>query len=273
MATITTTVQVIRGAVATAGAPSLDIAALVPLADPVGDGAALIARYSSTLNIIQKQTIAEQFLQLRAAGVLAKLDMLCVRGLNAADSLMNWVNPARPAINNGAAFTAKSGFATDGVASWINLNFASGGHFALSSACAGAYVPGTPTFANNAPLIAHGPSGSAQMRIYPQTSTLGQALARVNSSTSSVAQRVRADCGGFWHAERVAGNQTLYQDTTKLIDAAVAAALITPGLSIGQVGGVFGVIPAVSAWWWGEPLTDAQRAALKGAVETLNLVM
>ena len=271
---VTTTIEVIPGAAAVSGAPTVAISDLTRLASPVGDAATLLARYTGTLNVIQRNVIGMAYLQLRNAGVLAKLDALAIRGPNLTDSLMNWVNAARPAINNGATWAAGAGFATDGVSQWLNLNFASGGHFSLNSACAGAYVSGTPTFAANAPLLSHGPSGSSAFRVYPQTGTAGQALVRINSSaSSSTGNRVRADCGGFWHAQRASGNQALWQDSSKLIDATVAPNIITPGLAIGQVGGTFGAVSGVSAWWYGEPLTDAQRIALRAGIETILQVI
>ena len=270
---VMTTIEVTIGAAAVSGAPTVAIADLIRLASPVGDAATLLARYTGTLNVIQQNVIGMAYLQLRNAGVLAKLDALAIRGPNLTDSLMNWVNAARPAINNGATFTAGSGFATNGTSTWVNLNFASGGHYSLNSACAGCYIAGTPTFAASTPLMAHGPSGSTAFRLYPETGTPGQALVRVNSGTSSTGNRIRTDCGGFWHAQRDSGNQRLWQDNNKIIDAAVASTLVTPGLAIGQVGGIFGAVSGVSAWWYGEAMTDAQRIALKSSIETILQVI
>lgn len=257
-------------------------------AGPAGKPATLLGRMSAylagTMCDADQDMIALTFKPLYDGGVVGpsgRLDALLLRGLNSADSAINWAQgwdktildaAMTNGVNHGAAWVAKQGFSTDGVSSWFDANYVSGRKYALSDACIGAYVTGTPTFAANAALFGR-PSGSTIFRFYPQTSTALQCSMKLNSPTSLVALRTRSDCGGFWHGQRSGNTVSLYQDAALLGTLTEAATALPTGIQIGNDGGTLTAIPALSAIWFGASLTTTQMGLLRTAIEQLNRVM
>jgi len=103
-------------------APRRRAAAAAPAWDPAT--AALLARLTGSYTDADRAMIDSTIRGLKAAGVWDRLDTFQVfAAANPADALLNWKGAAFGGANNGAAWTAAGGFATNGTSNWVDSGF------------------------------------------------------------------------------------------------------------------------------------------------------
>lgn len=232
----------------------------------------LLDRLSGSYTDVQRSMMCWTWFQLLDAGLFDKLDMICIKGRNAADSLINWKFGRGGATNNGAAWSQSLGFTTNGSSSWINLNF-SPELFTIPDASIFAYVPDGVDLAADAMLMgrAVGGAGGQYVRLAPVSSVEGSASARINTSGSVIGPRPNpADHAGLWCANMYGGaNQSLTQrNVTVATDTRTAATPLQSSLAIGTDNGSLWGAVSVGAFGYGGNLQSADRQALSDILDT-----
>jgi len=216
----------------------------------------LLDRLTGAYTAFQIARLSQTYFDLQDSGILAKLDGLFIRGLTAADSLINWVAGKPNAVNQGAAFSAGAGggFTGDGTASWVDMAFAPT-TYTLANAGLLAFVqsavPGTDKH-----VIGGGSTTLANARL---AFTPTQVTARLNTTTATVAS-YSADRSGLWTVHR-AGWQSIRRNGDLIASSQVAAAALPNALSLFREGGTYGA-HTVSAFGYGGNLGEAEARRL-----------
>lgn len=267
MATYKFTVQ--PGVEAPAGAPALGLTNIRPVVEPAGRVKALLDRLSGNYTAFQEARIAQTFFDLSDAGILDRLDLLCIRGLNLADSLMNWAGE-REVTNHDATFTDGLGMVTDGSASYIDLNWEAG-NYQLGDASLFGFLPdGSPAGQF------FGRAGSGPMRAQINVSAGGANTAvRLNYQESTIAPHGDIRTGVLWSVAEASGANLLYRDSDLLVTGSPASSygLPTGGIAIGTDNFANWMATAVSAFGYGGALTAEQFGVLSGAIKSMHLVI
>lgn len=267
MATYKFSVQ--PGVDAPAGSPALTLTNIRPVVAPAGRVKALLDRMTGTYTAFQEARIAQTFYDLIDAGILDRLDMLCIRGVNLSDSLLNWAGE-REITNHGATFTAGLGMVTDGSASYIDINWAAG-NYQLGDASLFGFLPdGSPAGQF------FGRAGAGPMRAQINVSAGGANTAvRLNYQESTTAPHGDIRTGVLWSVAEASGDNLLYRDGELLVTGNPTSSygLPTGGIAIGTDNFGSWMATAVSAFGYGGALTAAQFGILAGAIKAMNRVI
>jgi hypothetical protein len=167
----------------------------------------LLAALTGIYDDTRKFNIDTLIRALKTAGVWSTYDVLCIAGLNSADSLINWKNPGtfNSSLVNSPSFTADRGFTGNGTSSYINTNFnpvTAGGNFSLNSAHLGLYcrTDSNPALARD--MGARTAFNSDESVLILQET--GNAFAGLNSN--GVDGGASGDSDGYWSSSRTASN-------------------------------------------------------------------
>lgn len=219
--------------------------------------------------------IMDAFLQLEAAGILAKLDSFGIIGGSQADSLLNWIAGNPDATNVEGMQFGPQGFKGDNVASggdgeaYINLGFGGqfGENFLQDSGHIAVYISqniGQVGSANPAIAQIGGPNYSA---ILPLT-TSGQVGIRVSQSSTFNFQTAHRGKAGFWAANRsgAAAIEAYFNGELIAQGGTASAGPNSPNFAVGAgPSSTFGA-GTYAAWSVGASLTPAEHAILANAV-------
>ena len=243
----------------------------IKIATPIfGSAKAFLDRLSGSYTDLQRSRIAETYYALKASGVLASGDQICIRLLTEADSLLNWAAVSGGAVKYGATFVPGVGFTFDGVDDYIGTVFTPV-KYAIGSASIFSFLPlGVGT---SATALLGRASGAVNRNLYPSLTSGTVATSRVNTETS-LSVSYSGSRIGLWCASEVAGQQQLHRDGTLLGESSPA---ISPTLNNGlnicrSATGAYGNW-AVSAWGYGAALTAAQQATLSAAIKAMHAVL
>lgn len=211
---MTTTIrfEVKPGVAAPVGAPALNVSNIRPAAQPVGDVADFLDQFGGSYDPFQRARLAQSYFDLRDAGILAAMDLLCIRGLTSADSLINWSGTSRSATVTGATFDAGRGFVHDGIDDFIDLNWAAG-RYALGDASifAGFTEPDSTEDSNPRLFAPDGGAPSAD-RTNLNIGSSANAAGRINRSEAIVVEPNDTNRGPqIWSMTDVDGLTSLYE--------------------------------------------------------------
>lgn len=274
--TVKIPVRVVPGAVAPAGATVYDLSAATRVTPIGGRPKTLVNRMTATLTAVQQDVIGAGLLTLIDAGVMAKLDRLCIVGRNEADTLLDWC---------GGAATVNTSTSGSGLPV---LNYVPGvgmkppvlggyltqpvlfGKFQLGNACAFGYVSET-TGGSLTPLlgVAATPSdGPDTLRIYPRQSSGTLSQCRLNSTTT-VAGAYPGTSLGLWCVTEVSGSVGLYRSGN--VVAAPQAVTVSAKANTMRVDGQASDrgLWGVAAWGYGAALSTTEQSVLTGVIESL----
>lgn len=257
--------------VAPVGSPELGLSNIRHVIAPAGRPAALLARMAGSYTAMQKARISQCLFDLIDAGILAKLDVLLIRGLTAADSLINWASLSGAAVNQSAtAWSLGAGFTGDGVADWIDPSAIGYNKYLQADASVFGYLP-TDQQSGEYLLGVVASGGGNNIQIQPGGG--GSAIARVNSTTSISTSYVGSR-KGLWCAANLAGNVGLWKDGVQIIapTAVTTSAPSTSGIGFLRNSAAYGTYTA-AAFGYGAYLTPTEQATLSAAIAAMLAVI
>lgn len=226
----------------------------------------LLIALTGTYNDTRKTAIDTLIRALKTSGVWSTYDVLCIAGLNSADSLINWKNPGtfNSSLVNAPTFTADRGFAGNGTSSYINTNFnpnTESGNFTLNSAHLGLYcrTDSDPALARD--MGARTAFNSNESVLILRESGNGFAGLNANEVTTAISS---GNSTGYWSSSRTSSNSlVLRRNGSEFTSSSISSSAI-PNLNI-YVGSVnSGGSPVgyttrqYAAWSIGGGLTSTQ---------------
>lgn len=233
---------------------------------PLAQTTALVSRFTTPPTQARLVLINQTFTALINAGLLAKLDVLCVRA--AADSQaarQNWIQNAFNSVaTNTPTFVADRGYTGDGASSFLNTNFTpstAGGLWSQNSASLGVWSL-TDLASNGIPVGASGPLFSC---VNPWTAS-NTALYRMSNNGANSSAASTTSLGLFSVSRASSTTQRVYRNGVQLGTGAVNSTGIdsTP-VRVLAGGGTFD-IRQVAADFAGADLTTADQLALYNAL-------
>lgn len=238
-------------------------------ADP--DARTLFAAFTTAATSARQGLICTAIGSLKAAGVWTKLDALYL--FAAADSQAARVNWKTPGTYNATAtssptFTADRGYAGDGVASYVDTNFAdttAAVNWSQDSASLGVWV-NVDAGGNNA-IIGH--TSSSNTRLNPRDSSNSNALLRIHAAANQLIGSQTSRLGWSLATRRTSTASEMYRATTSIGTSANASAATAAGnITILKAGGATFSADRVAAAAIGGALTTAENTALYNALNT-----
>lgn len=266
--------RVSPGSVAPDGAPSHNLTNIRQAIAPTGRAAALIARLSGSYDGPKKARISQCLFDLIDSGILAKLDLLCIRGLTEADSLINWAATSGGAVNqNATAWASGVGFTGDGVADWLDLSGVPYAHYQQNSASVFAYLATDQQLSGDYLMGVVSSGAGNNIWLKPGNSVGATVIARINHTTSITTSHVGTRLG-LWCGTNNAGQAAVYRSGVQII-APTAVTTTTPstaGVAALRNSGAYGAY-SVSAFGFGGYLTPAEQTTLAGAIAAMLAVI
>ncbi|WP_303758338.1 hypothetical protein [Sphingobium yanoikuyae] len=281
-------VEVIPGAVASTGAPSISVSLATPAVVAKGEIKGFLDRLTGTYDALQLAIIKDAWWTLKNAGMLeaTQSDMILMPMVNQADSLLNWVNNGlTPTLTGGAWAGGK--LSLDGIDDYLSLFNPSSGTraWALASDHIGIDIR---------TIAQENPAGSADGNIPLQRSVLGvgttsggnlyyipyngsstpagSAGMRNNAaSTASVTSGSSAARAVDTLFNRIDASsvEAIFEGTLRQTVSQTAAAVPTNTIQIGRNGSEYSklTIGAVTA---GAKLSTAQKAARLRVIQNMR---
>ncbi|QPM89391.1 hypothetical protein [Pseudooceanicola algae] len=223
----------------------------------------ILDQLTGTYTAMQRLTLGKTWLDLTDAGLLAKLDQLCIHGRTEADSLIDWTGGAA-SVNNGATWDSATGFTCDGISDYITMgvNPSTAGNLSQNSASYGMLILDGSGFASNDYLLGMEISGTPDNYLRAIT-TGGSVATRIQSGADLAGGVGGAAQEGLWIASRTGAAATaLYRNGSSLLTGTGASTAVRDGdLVIGRQSATYGPANA-GAWFVGAGLTPEEVEAL-----------
>jgi hypothetical protein len=180
----------------------------------------LLAALTGTYNSAQQTAIDTLIKDLKSAGAWGLLDVLCIAGLNSADSLINWKSPGTfnsTAISS-PTFTADRGF-TGTTFGYIDTNFnpsTAGGNFSQNANMFGVYsrTESNPAFPPNFPVDIGIISSSNQIVLHSRLG--GQIFGRANEVAVADGATNASSLGKFLVTRQSSSSVITYRNGTSV---------------------------------------------------------
>lgn len=265
--------NVAQGVVAPVGSPALGLSNIRHVIAPAGRPAALLARMAGSYTAVQKSRISQCLFDLIDAGILAKLDVLLIRGLTEADSRINWASLSGAAVNQSAtAWTLGAGFTGDGVADWIDPTAFGYGKYLQTDASVFGYLP-TDQQTTSYLLGVVNSAGGSNIQMQLGSSLGASVIARVNH-VSSISGTYVGSRKGLWCAGNLANNAGVWKDGVQIIapTAVTSSAPSTGGIGFLRQSTAYGTYTA-AAFGYGAYLTPAEQGTLSAAIAAMLAVI
>lgn len=263
--------RVIPGAVAPAGAPTVDLANARAVIPARGAAKSFIDALSGSYSDFEKAFIKNAY--YTAYGQLAgALDVFTTKLKTAADSVENFLGGAAETENHSASFSNADGFTLNGTSSWIGSDFNpstfSVPKYSLNSAHFAFYLIDPLAF--NGYLAGNVSGGLDNFRLGPRQAA-GNVAVRLNSTTTLQTARSFAAYKGTWllnrpsaSAVRLLFNGALVQEWT---DTATGIPNVEMALGRSQGNYAAGKVGGMSI---GRGLTPAEEQALSSLMKITN---
>ncbi|QPM89163.1 hypothetical protein [Pseudooceanicola algae] len=260
--------KVLPGVTAPAGAPANPLINLrnawegaAPLAFQ-----AILDALGGAYDVYQRARLAQTWIDLYDAGLLAKLDSIHMLGLTEADSLINWAGGAA-AVSTGAAWDGVAGHTTDGVDDFVTFgNPSAMPDFLQNSACFGIFCADETGVVSNTYQVGMNISGAPDNTLYSiQTGTDTVAWAVQTSPTTNASYEGAQT--GMWLANRTGATAAqIYKDGVQIGTTSQASTVLRNGsLSLGRQSTSFTVANA-AAFVAGAGLTAQEAADLSAII-------
>jgi hypothetical protein len=274
--TTTTEFTITPGATARPGAPANPLTNIRHVVPPAGEFKAHLDRFTGAYSAPQQSRLVQSLLDLRTAGILDAMDLLCIRGLTLQDSLINWATTDLTPTLAGGVFTPGAGIVLDGVDDYISGNFGLGSRFTVGSAVAfGTATALAPGYLANPRIVGRLTSeGNSSLEI--NIGSTGNATGRVNRTLGvSGPSAGEAPRLGTWAVTDQAGVNVLYRDGAVVASGepgTVEAHSVAEGICWGRWGGTYWPW-TYSAFGYGAGLNTSQVAVLTATIAALNRVI
>lgn len=233
--------------------PALSAINLRPTMPPAGAvKREILDRLTGSYTPLQIARLSQTYFDLIDSGLMDLLDCLIIRGKTLADSLINWV-PGGAAVENHGVTLSSSGLAGNGVDQWLDLKYAAGRRYQMTSACHFAWVQEFTVSASHQ-VIGGGPTPTAGVsRLYMTAG--GGAGARLGSPTTVTADAQPDPATGLWAVTRLNDSVSIRRGAGTLITQNQSPTALPNALALYREGSTFGA-HTVSAAGFGGNLSE-----------------
>lgn len=233
--------------------PALAAVNLRPAMPPAGSVKRdLLDRLTGSYTPLQVARLSQTWFDLIDSGLMGLLDCLIIRGKTLDDSLMNWVPGKSPVENHGVTLSS-TGLAGNGVDQWLDLKYAPGGKYTLTSASQFAWVQDF-TISASQQVIGGGPTPTAGVNRMYMTAG-GGAGARLGSSTTLTAGAQPEPATGLWAVTRLNDSVSIRRGTGTLISQSQSPTALPNAITLYREGSTYGT-HTVSAAGFGANLSE-----------------
>lgn len=251
-----------------------------PLASFTNIERQVVQRPLALLQFIEKLTgeyspfemarIDSTWLALYDGGFLENMDVICLLLKNEADSLLNWTGSSLMGENEGASFSAKKGFTTDGATTYLKtgVNPNTAEKYSRNSASFGMYIEDSTGMPSDAYILGLDVSGDPRIALRSRHSSTGALAARVQSTTSVTGTQI-APQRGAWVATRTdANNAALFHDNVKVAASGsnASSTITSANIVIGRQSTTYSIVNA-AAWFVGAGLNDEKSKLLASIMD------